>query len=307
MDASQDNADGFVSDVAAFLNSLEARKLSPATVALRRTGIASFLSFLAEVGVERFQDVSASVPGEYRMALQDSDLKANSVDTYLRSVRVLFGFLAAENRLFENPFAGFSLAVPKTDLPHVIDTGQVDRLLSMPSVREPVGLRDRAIMEILYGCGLRRAELVELTMFSPEPGEGTIRVMGKGRKERVLPLGKHARLYLERYLDTARPALLPTAADPDLNALWLSSRGGPLSGSCFARRFKDYVRTAGIDPDTSLHTLRRSCATHMLANGAHPLMVANMLGHEDLKTLSHYLRVSIAELKETHARSKPGR
>ena len=168
----------------------------------------------------------------------------------------------------------------------------------------PEGVRDRAMVELMYSTGVRLGELCALTIHSPDPANGTLRVMGKGRKERVVPLGRHAVRWLERWLREARPAL---AMDVDTEALFLNIKGGgPMSAESIRHMLKEASGRVGIRR-ANPHAIRRACATHMLANGAHPVEIQHLLGHSTLASLGRYLLATVADLKRTHRKSKPGR
>ena len=191
-----------------------------------------------------------------------------------------------------------SNAVP---VPSVAD---LRRLLAAPNAAAPFGVRDRALLETAYATGARREELVTLDATAVDLVNATVRVVGKGRRERVLPLTRPAVAWLNRYTTRARPVLLKGKLDEP--ALWIDLHAGRLSPHGLDVLVKKHAAAAklrGVTP----HTLRRACATHLLQGGAHPVFVQQLLGHATLRHLAHYLRMTIAELKATHARSKPGR
>jgi len=297
--------DGLAADVATFLASLKARKFSPATVRTRRTALLRLQQFMAAHGTARVQDVTVEVLGAFRRELEGNGFTPNSVEVYLSGVRQFFNCLETAGRLFVNPAREIPIRLAPPPLPRVVALADIRRLLAAPDLSTPIGQRDRAILEMLYATGMRRAECVRLSVFDLDLDAQTVRVLGKGRKERVLPLGKHAAAWLQRYVREVRPKLLDPGQSPT-DALWLNRCHQPYSGEMVNFTVRKYARQAGITAPVNPHTLRRSCATHMLANGAHPLMVAKMLGHADLESLTHYLRVTIRELRQTHAASKPG-
>ncbi|MCP4124617.1 MAG: tyrosine-type recombinase/integrase, partial [Bacteroidetes bacterium] len=181
---------------------------------------------------------------------------------------------------------------------------ELEQLLAVPDVSGPVGLRDRAILEVAYGCGLRRSELAGLSILDPDIKNGSLRVSGKGNKERIVPLGRQAVKWLKMYLHQARPKLLK--GDPDDKGLWISTRGRKMDGAAIRQQLKRYADKSGIETPTDLHSLRRACATHMLRNGAHPVDIGMLLGHSNLKTLSQYLSVTISDLRKMHKNTKLG-
>jgi len=187
----------------------------------------------------------------------------------------------------------------------ILTVDEISRLLGAVESTTATGLRNRAMLETLYATGERREELLSLTIFDADPDKESIRVMGKGRKERVLPLGKYASKYIELYLKYGRNKILKNDVPDDDNFLFVSAQENrrPALDSHF---FSPLCEKAKITKHVTCHTFRRTCATHMLKNGAHPLMVAEMLGHSGLKTLRQYLKISIPELQETHSKLKPG-
>ncbi len=169
-----------------------------------------------------------------------------------------------------------------------------------------LGFRNRAILEVSYSTGVRCEELLNLSIFDVECERRRIRVLGKGRKERTVPIGRHAADYVKHYLKNGRPKLLGQS-HPDTTALWISCKGHPLTIIGLRQMLRNYGKKAGIKQNVNAQILRRSCATHMLDNGAHPVVVAQLLGHAKLSTLSHYLKVTITELKQMHENTKPGK
>jgi integrase/recombinase XerD len=182
---------------------------------------------------------------------------------------------------------------------------EMKRLLAQPNVLRPIGLRDRALFEVAYGCGLRRGELERLTIFDPDLQQGTLRVLGKGRKERIVPLGSQAVHWLRKYLKHSRRKLLKGKVD--LEALWISTQARALGGFAIRQQLYVYVKKAKIETPMNLHSLRKACVTHMLAHGAHPVQIQMLLGHADLRHLSQYLNVTITDLKQAHKRTRPGK
>ena len=264
-----------------------------------------FLRFLAERGRERVQDITASDLEAYRLALVDRSFAPCSIEVYLRTVRQFFAWLEQTQQLFLNPAAGFLIPKPVRKLLPVPSEEEIQRLLAQPNVRTRCGLRDRALLETAYSTGARRAELCALTVGDLNLEGGLVRVLGKGSKERMLPLGKQAVHWLREYLSQARPKFLQ--GQPDPRALWLNARGRPLSYFALEQVIHRQAQAANLATPITPHSLRRACATHMLGHGAHPVQLQLLLGHATLKTLSQYLRLTISELKSTHAQTAPGR
>jgi len=176
-------------------------------------------------------------------------------------------------------------------------------LLGQPDVATPLGLRDRAILETMYSAGIRRQETLDLKVDSVDLERGVARVLGKGQRERMAPLGPAAVEWLGRYLAQARPRLAGAASG---DALWLGKNGKPLSGAGLQDMLRAYRKAPNIVTLIGLHSIRRACATHMLRRGASPVTIQMLLGHADMKHLSQYLRLTISDLQRAHAASRVG-
>jgi integrase/recombinase XerD len=190
-----------------------------------------------------------------------------------------------------------ALRVPKT-----LSEAQVEALLGAPDVAEPLGLRDRAMIELMYASGLRVSELVEIKAVRVSLGEGVLRVVGKGSKERLVPFGAEAQDWIERYLSKARAAILKGQQS---DALFVTARGGPMTRQMFWILIKRHARTAGIQAPLSPHTLRHAFATHLLNHGADLRAVQMLLGHADISTTTIYTHVARERLRLLHARHHP--
>jgi len=290
--------------VAAYLDGLKRRKYSVQTLKTYAYALDELLSFLVVSGVERVQDVTAEEIAAYRLHLVERGLSPATQEILLRAARGLFNWMEPSGRLFLNPCRGLVVRRPPRKLLPVPSEADVKKLLAQPHVGTAVGLRDRALLEVAYCCGLRNEELVRLNVLDPDLRAARLRVMGKGRKERVVPLGKHAVYWLRQYLNGPREKLL--GDDVDERALWINRFGERITSIGLRHLVRRYAVAAGLAGVTP-HGLRRACATHMLRRGAHPVQIQLLLGHADMKSLSQYLRVSIKDLTEMHRKSKPGR
>lgn len=289
-----------------YLDSLRTEKYSPSAVRRYGTALQPFFIFLAAEKVCHLQDVTPDMLNRYRLKLMDTGYSANTVRVNIRVVRQLFKYLEKEGILFDN--VALDLEQPKKErkMGTVFTESEIKRLLSAPDCNTATGLRDRALLELLYATGIRREEIVNLSIFDLDLISNTVRVVGKGRKERYLPIGKHASKWLKLYLKHGRRKLMDEHLGKS-EALWFGIFRKPLTLSAPTSIIKNYSRKSGITKITGCHAIRRSCATHMLRHGAHPFMVAEMLGHSDLRSLGYYLRVSVADLKKTHNNSKVGK
>jgi integrase/recombinase XerD len=289
-----------------YLHHLRRKKYSPATLVSYGGALDKFLAFITqEHGRERIQDVVEKDIDLYRARLIMDEYSPRSIELHMRSIRQFFNWLEAQQKLFVNPARHLIVRKPDRPLKPVPTEEEMKQLLAQPNVSTPIGLRDRAVLEMFYSCGLRREELLSLTIYDPDVRQGMLRVIGKGRKERVVPLGKQAVHWLKQYLQYGRPKLVKSHIDQE--SLWLTREGDPLAEGSLAMALKKYVASSGIKTHVSPHTLRRACATHMLRGGAHPVQLQMLLGHSTMVTLSQYLRVTITDLKSMHKRSKPGR
>jgi integrase/recombinase XerD len=287
-----------------YLAGLQARGASPKSISLYRHALDCFLAFLARRKRGRIQDVTLADLEVYRLALVDQDFAPASLEVYLRTVRQFFGYLETQQILFLNPAADLVIPCPPRKLLPVPSEEEMMRVIVQPDVSTWTGLRDRALLEMAYSTGARRQELSELKVSDVDLAQGTVRVLGKGKKERILPLGKQARSWLERYLAEARPQLLDENTGEV--ALWIDRQAKKLGYFAFEQLIKRHAKAAGVSTPISPHSFRRACATHMLRQGAHPVQLQMLLGHSSLHNLSQYLRLTITELKETHAKSNLG-
>jgi len=207
-----------------------------------------------------------------------------------------------ESRVQLDPSARVSAPRLGRSLPAALSEAEVERLLEAPDVQDPLGLRDRAMLEVLYATGLRVSELVGLDNGAVNLHQGVVRVMGKGGKERLVPLGEEALEWLERFARDGRAAILGPRAT---TAVFPTRRGGAMTRQAFWQLIKRYALTAGIRPDLSPHTLRHSFATHLLNHGADLRVIQMLLGHSDLSTTQIYTHVARARLQELHLQHHP--
>jgi integrase/recombinase XerD len=214
----------------------------------------------------------------------------------------LYQFLVRERVLSEDPSLRIEAPRLGRSLPKAMSEDEVERILHAPDVNDPMGMRDRAMLELLYATGLRVSELVGLASVQVNLGQGAVRVTGKGSKERIVPLGEQAVAWLQRYLKLARPELLKGAAS---DVLFPTRRATAMSRHAFWHRVKRYAHQAEIDKPISPHTLRHAFATHLLNHGADLRVVQLLLGHENISTTQIYTYVAQLRLKEVHAKHHP--
>jgi tyrosine recombinase XerC len=280
---------------------LETRGASPATLRAYGRDLLELAAWATgrgrEPGTLAYRDLRA-----YAAVLSGRGLAKSSVARKLAASRGFHGHLVRTGAATENPAE--LLPTPKRDsrLPRVLGPDQVAALLDRIPARSPLEVRDRALFEVAYSCGLRAEEMVTLDAEDLDFESETVRVTGKGAKTRVLPIGEPAQDALRRYLDTARPAL---AARESEAALFLSVRGRRLSSSDVRRRLSKWVREAAVAGRVSPHTLRHSFATHMLEGGADLRSIQELLGHASVSTTQIYTRVEPSRLRRQYARAHP--
>ncbi|WP_291968427.1 site-specific tyrosine recombinase XerD [Candidatus Symbiopectobacterium sp.] len=229
--------------------------------------------------------------------------KATSSARLLSAMRRFFQYLYREKRRSDDPSAVLSSPKLPQRLPKDLSEAQVSALLQAPCVDEPLELRDKAMLEVLYATGLRVSELVGLTIADVSLRQGVVRVIGKGNKERLVPLGEEAIYWLERYLEHGRPWLLNGQT---LDVLFPSSRAQQMTRQTFWHRIKHYAVLASIDSEKlSPHVLRHAFATHLLNHGADLRVVQMLLGHSDLSTTQIYTHVATERLKQLHQQHHP--
>lgn len=229
-------------------------------------------------------------------------LSSRTSARFLSCVRGFYRYLLRENRISENPVALVDNPKLSRPLPKSLSETDVEALLAAPDLSDPIGLRDRTMLEVLYACGLRVTELVELTMPQINLRQNVLRVMGKGSKERLIPMGEEAAAWLARYLLEARPVLLNNIPD---EIVFPSARAQPMTRQTFWYRIKHWAMAAGIQKDLSPHTLRHAFATHLLNHGADLRVVQLLLGHSDLSTTQIYTHVAKLRMKQQHAQHHP--
>ena len=284
----------------------------------------SFLNYLAvEKGLSRntlesyerdlrkyFRYLEKKEPGEigqhdvleFLSKLAREGMAVPSQARCLSAVRGFHRYLLTDDLCSNDPTVNIDTPHGWTRLPKTLSSSEVESLLGQPDLSAPLGIRDKAMLEVIYAAGLRVSELVGLRLQDINLERGYVVVVGKGSKERAVPLGEAAAVRLKEYLDRARPLLIKGAAS---DSVFISSRKRQITRQMFWERIKLYVRKAGITRDVSPHTLRHSFATHLLDNGADLRSVQAMLGHSDISTTQIYTHVSRERLKRIHEKHHP--
>lgn len=293
--------------IAQFKETLAARGYSKATVTSYSAHLSYFSRWLSDSGIGDLKQVTAKVISDYQAFVQKRKLAAETKALYLRPIKRLFEHLVETNRLLINPAEG----IVETDrknrkLAPVLSQKQVKRLLALPNVSINTGMRDRAVMEVLYATGIRVNELVNLCVYDTDLKDNVLYIRkAKGRVQRVVPLTKTAAGHLKAYLTHIRPKWAKKA--PKQNRLFLINTGDALNSNAVRAFMRKYRLDAGIKIPVSPHTLRRSCATHMLRCGADIRYVQALLGHSCAKTTQIYAQTAAADIKQTHSKTHPGR
>lgn len=272
--------------------------LAPRTLEAYGRDLARLVEHLAQRGVTRPRQLERVHLSSFLAALAHEGLGARSRARVLVSLRRFVGHLRASRRLEGDPLEGLSAPRVEQRLPRVLGRQEVERLLAAIEGEEVLALRDRAMLEVLYGAGLRVSELVSLPLGALDRRAGVLRVLGKGRRERLVPLGEPALDALDRYLAEGRPRLLRRSSSSD--CVFLSRRGRPMTRQNFFVRLRGWARQAGLPADrVSPHVLRHAFASDLLEGGADLRAVQAMLGHADLATTQIYTHVGRERLRET--------
>ena len=288
-----------------YLQYLKNLKYSRKSIISYKQALNRFLYFLTTKNINRLQDVTSKDLDTYRLELVDNAYAAQSMGLYLRAVRQLFKHLEDTQQIFINPAESMIIPKAKEEIKPVPTEQDMRNLLARPDLSTKTGIRDRAIIETFYSTGARLEELIRMNTYDTDLKQGRIKVMGKGNRERVVPMGKQAVFWTDKYLKEVRPAFLRNK--PDEHALWLGFQGRRIHHLIVERLVNDYGKQARIKHPVTPHALRRACATHMLRAGAHPVEVQMLLGHGSLKILSRYLKVTITDMMKTHAKGRPGK
>ncbi len=289
-------------DIERFLDTLwMERGLSENTLAAYRNDLNGFARWLTArnrvLSAARRQDLL-----DYLAERVAAGARPRTTARLLSSLRRFYRYLVREGRLKDDPSARIDTPRIGRPLPDSLSETEVELLLDAPDTGEPLGLRDRAMLELLYACGLRVSELVNVTIEQVNLAQGVVRLMGKGNRERLVPLGEEAAEWLQRYIREGRPAL---AGEVSARQLFITRRGKAMTRQAFWYRLRHYAVKSGINRKLSPHTLRHAFATHLLNHGADLRVVQMLLGHSDLSTTQIYTHVARERLKELHAQHHP--
>ena len=290
-------------DIDRFIDRLWSEKgLAELTLRAYRQDLRQFSRWLAAHGGSLAAADRGSIQ-QYLASRFDGGASASSNARLLSTLRQYYRLLARSGERRDNPTSLISAPKIRRNLPQSLAESEVEKLLDAPDLESPFGLRDRCMLELMYGSGLRVSELVGLRLNQVNTNLGLVRLVGKGNKERVVPVGEEALYWLGRYLQQARPELQTGAAVDD--ALFLSSRGRAITRQAFWQNIKKHLQKAGVKTVFSPHSLRHAFATHLLNHGADLRSVQMLLGHSSLSTTQIYTHVAQARLASLHAEHHP--
>ena len=275
--------------------------LAPLTLAAYRRDLALYAAWLQAQGGRPLTDSRESDLLAF-MAERHASTRASTANRRLTVFKRYFRWAVREHLVAADPTLKLLAARQPLRVPKTLSEAQVEALLAAPDPAQPLGLRDRAMLELMYASGLRVSELVQLKTVQLGLGEGVVRVLGKGARERLVPFGDEAHAWLQRYLAQARPAIL---AGQTSEALFVTRRGAGMTRQMFWRIVKRQAAAAGITAPLSPHTLRHAFATHLLNHGADLRAVQMLLGHADIGTTTIYTHVARERLRQLHARHHP--
>jgi integrase/recombinase XerD len=286
-----------------YLNYLLVEKgLSRATLESYSRDLLRFTEFLDKNGRKTVSEDDTALILKHLIALRNDGLSARSRARHLVAIRGLYRFMVQEKKLALDPAKLLDLPKASLKLPDVLSVEEVRRLLNAPETCKPSGIRDSAMLEVLYAAGLRVSELIHLKVQDVHLDAGFVRVLGKGSKERVVPIGQYAQAKVLFYLDHARNRLLKDQSSP---FLFVARAGGPLTRQGFWKLLRKYARTTGSFKKVTPHSLRHSFASHLLEGGADLRAVQIMLGHVDISTTQIYTHVANDRLRELHRKFHP--
>lgn len=305
------DARSFAALLAQYADWLRVRNYAEATVTNREHYVGEFTKWCAERALTRPCEVTKPLLERYQRWLFQYRQKNGKPLTFpsqlqhLIPVRAFFKWLGRNNHILANPAADLELPRGEKRLPkHILTASEAERVLALPPLDEPLGLRDRALLEVFYSTGMRRMEAVSLKLYDLDAERGTVMIrQGKGKKDRMVPMGARAFAWVARYVEEARPKL---ALMPDDGTVFLTNLGTPFEAGRLTQLVRDYIDAAETGKRGACHLFRHTCATLMHEGGADIRFIQQLLGHAELSTTQIYTQVSIRMLKEVHTRTHPG-
>jgi len=274
------------------------KNLSDNTVASYKNDISSFLQFVESKKIDDPSAIKQNHIADFFKSLKEIGLTSSSAARYYSSLKGFFTFLFLSQYIAENPIEKVSTPKLAKNFPSVLTVDEVDSVLSKPDTKDKLGLRDKAVLELLYACGTRVSELINIKISDLFFEDDVIRVFGKGSKERIIPIGSSAIKWINKYLKESRVLLMKKAKSE--NYLFLNNRGTKLSRMGVWKIVDRYVKETGIEKEVHPHTFRHSFATHLLEGGADLRAVQEMLGHADISTTQIYTHIDRDYIKQVH-------
>ena len=262
-----------------------------------------FVTFINKQEIVEINNINKDTIQLYVISLNKAGFAASTTNRMISTLKNFFHYLIREQKMDHNPMDLIQGAKNRKHLPKTLSSKEIDRLLEAPDTETNNGIRDRAILEVMYATGLRVSELTHLKMNELHLELGFIQTVGKGDKERIIPIGEEALFWIKKYLEEVYPIYAKKSTDSTI--LFLTQRGKHFTRQGIWKNLKKYVNLAGIDHEVSPHILRHSFATHLLENGADLRMVQELLGHSDISTTQIYTHVSKQRLQEIYRNSFP--
>jgi integrase/recombinase XerD len=279
------------------------RGLAPNTIQSYGRDLRCFASFLKKRNIESIEGVSHKDITEFMWARKKDGIAANSIARALVAIRVFYKFLVREQKAKQDPTSILDSPKLWKRIPDTLSVDEVERLITRPDSRNILGIRDRAILELLYATGIRVSEIVGLSLNDLNLGAGFLKCTGKGQKERIVPVGKKAQMAIDLYISKVRPQLVRPKVSS--NGLFLTRLGKKMTRQMLWKIVKRYAKAANIKKSITPHTLRHSFATHLLERGADLRVVQELLGHADIATTQIYTHVDKERLKAIHSKYHP--
>jgi integrase/recombinase XerD len=306
------NPHGWHALTESFLEWMAVRNYSPKTVDNRRSYLRYFVEWAQERGLHQPMEITKAILERYQRHLfhhrkrDGLPMTARSMHARLVPVRAFFKWAARNNRVLYNPASEIDLPRLEKRLPkHILNVGEVEKIMAQCNLADPLGIRDRAMLETFYSTGMRRSELANLHLIDLDEERGTVMVrQGKGRKDRMIPIGERALAWIRRYTQEVRSTLV---REPDDGTLFLTNLFEPFTPNRLTQLVRELIDAADLGKRGSCHLLRHTCATLMLEGGADIRFIQQLLGHAELSTTQIYTQVSIQQLKQVHSATHPAK
>ncbi|MHA6251306.1 tyrosine recombinase XerC [Oceanobacillus sp. CAU 1775] len=296
----------FVESCQNFVEYLQIEKnASPYTIQFYQKDLETFFQFLESESVEKLKDVDHQLIRLYLTKMYDRKLSRKSVSRKISTIRSFYRFLEREDETYTNPFVHIHFPKAEKKIPGFLYKEELEKLFDVNDLTDPLGQRDQALLEILYGTGIRVSECQGLRLGDIDFSIGTIFVKGKGRKERYVPFGSYAEVALERYINEGRRTLLEKSKDSSKDVLFLNARGGPLTTRGIRHVLNKIVERAALTIHLHPHKLRHTFATNLLNEGADLRTVQELLGHESLSSTQIYTHVTKDHLRDVYMKTHP--